>query len=233
MRALGETESFVGCSLQTDDVILWRAVAKGMPSPPSVRDLLLLGKAAAKASEYFMNLRGIAVRPLSGSQHAIDVVMTGKYPIPLHPACGPGGVIGTLVGAPESGAELGEQVVADPEVRAAMPKLELSQMRYELLVGPPAAVDAWLAHGLLYESGVGPTDAYAEGKGVYVGSADQAPAIDAYSPTPPPEIGKQGADDAGQISVSDVLWVGAAAVGLYVAHRALRAGESPDRRKTA
>ena len=168
--SLGDTRDWGVWYSVPDEVYLWRAHFTGA----TLADALAVVRAVGLGSDLNLDVRGIAVRP-DGEAAEVDVVLsTGR-----HRAYPPG--------VYDNAADIALKVAGDAALRQRFPALKIDAAQLLQLVGPPAAVDFWRAHSILWSRALGqtgqggPTSEFAEGRGIYLGAADDGPRLKPWS----------------------------------------------------
>jgi hypothetical protein len=177
----------------------------------SPKDALLFVRAVGNGNKWGHDVRAVVVNRLSEGQWNVDVVMTGKVPVPLAFECM------QPVFLPQSARDLAEIVVNDPEVSARFPGAKLGSYELLELEGPQSAVEFWLAHHLLWDAGK-PTLKFGKADGVYWGQADDAPNVKPWSLGQPP-LGPfdKGSTPGNSTAAAVILVCGVVAAALWLA----------------
>jgi len=125
---------------------------------------------AAQAPTNPLNIRGICVNP-SGSGQTVDIIFTIQSwmtnPDPT----------GLLYHWPTA-KDIAAAIAADPGVIARFRGLSMNGYAWLQLTGPASAVDFWRAQPILWDRNLGdgkiggPTQAFADRSGAYIGAAD-------------------------------------------------------------
>lgn len=158
-RSIGDTEhwEFAG---SPGYVYVWRTRADAVVDHPDDARLFAraVGQAAAQNQPFAIDVRGVVVH---NDHHVVDVVFT---------------VPSAIILWNEAGARAIERsVMADTSVRARWPSLELSDSEGLYVTAPAAAIDFWRSQPVLWDSTLGsrggPTQAFADQHGLYVGTA--------------------------------------------------------------
>ena len=163
---LGDTSAWYRLYARPDEVYLFRARVTGAElSHPD--DALALLAAVGRASDLNLNVQGIAIEKTPGGA-TIDVPMTTAVVRAYAP----------LIYEDAPGIAMG--MLSDPRLRERFPKLAVAAPELLQVTGPPAAIDFWRSHATLWDPTLGqsgqggPTAAFAERAGVYLGAADGA-----------------------------------------------------------
>jgi hypothetical protein len=166
---LGDTTDWKQVWSDPAEVYLWRAFVHGAELADPSDAQLLLRAVAKSATELGMDVRGIVVGPTG----MVDVVLTTDV---LQPYVLPPDAADVRIGA-----------LADPQLRARYPQIDLQAERFLQLTGPPASVDFWRAHATVWDDKVGPLDAFAKMQGIYRGpNADAGPGLAPWTVSQPP-----------------------------------------------
>jgi hypothetical protein len=151
------------------EVYVWRAYLQNAVVEEPADAQLLLRAVARAAADLSMDVRGIVINDKGGA----DVVMTSDTHIPYI--------------LPPTATDVKIGALADSQLRARYPQVDLVGERFLQLTGPPASVDFWRAHATVWDDKVGPLDAFAKLEGIYRGHvADEGPALQAWTVSSPP-----------------------------------------------
>lgn len=146
------------------EVFLWRAKLSGVTLDAPQQALLFVQAIGRKLSTF--DIRGITVSG-EGGELSVDVVYTSPDYMSPPPWKWPPGW--------DTASDISEFVTSDSDVRAAFPSLQVVTANLLELSGPPAAIDFWLSRAILWDSGVGPMQAFVDRQNVYKGIADDGP----------------------------------------------------------
>lgn len=194
-RAFGDTTDWGQWYASPGEVYLWRAMATGADFQEPADANRLLRSVALAAADLSLDVRGIVVSPTG----AVTVVFTADTTTPYVD--------------PTTAVEVANHVLADSAVRDRFPELSLQSARWMQLTGPPASVDFWKAHAIVWDDDVGPLDAFAKQQGIYRGpNADAGPQLAPWA-TEPPDLGNgKDGKDQGNKDYTIPSWVLPAAV---------------------
>lgn len=227
-RALGTTADWYGLTATGSEVFLYRFVAKGI-SLESSRDALVFARAVGQHNVYNLNVRGVTVTSLGDGTYTIEIVLMTEGP-------------GTYVTYPQNvfknSEDLAKAIANDRDVSAKFPNGSLHQYQFLQITNPPPALDFWRSHYLLWDRSLGSGGAgtvkFGEGAGVYLGSADSAPNIKPWlasdlplDTTKPKEPGLLA-----KVRTEDVIWIGGAALAVWLGYRYVER-KKPQARKRA
>ena len=214
IHPLGDTSAWWRSYASPSGVYLWRAQVEGMVLV-SPDDALAVVAAVGRVQNSLLDVRGIALRVSESGVGQVDVVQTSRdFATNTN----------LLMLWPDAD-EVAQAVVADPSVKGRFPSLVLRQPEWLELTGPADAVDFWRSSPILWDrllgSGKlgGPTQAFSNRDGIYIGQADDGTGLRSWSggkPGPAPNGG------GGKSTTTILLWVGGAAIvagALYLVTR--------------
>ena len=196
--ALGETSSWWQLSAGSEEIFVWRCQFSGA-SIATADDALAIVHGAAQAKHNQLDIRGITVAP-SGSGLSVDIIFNTKQWLANPQA----------IYAWPSAKEVAAAIAADPGVIARFPQFTMNGFAWLQLTGPASAIDFWRAQAIIWDRQLGdqsiggPTQAFADRVGAYIGKAD-----DGSSLQPLPGSGKVpiGPQPNGKSSTTTALWV--------------------------
>jgi hypothetical protein len=203
-RALGDTSAWWRSYASLSGVYLWRAQVEGMVLV-SPDDALAVVAAVGRAPNNPLDVRGIALRVSEAGTGQVDVVQTAREF---------SANTNLLMLWPDAD-EVAAAVSSDPAVKGRFPSLVLRQPEWLELTGPADAVDFWRSSPVLWDrllgSGKlgGPTQAFSNRDGIYIGQADDGTNLRTWTggkPPTPPNGGGHGSLG------TTLLWVGGAAL---------------------
>ena len=125
-----------------------------------------------------LDVRGIAVQAEDDTA-TVDVVLSTNRARVYPP------------GFYDDAADIALKVAAEPALRERFPSLAVQGAELLQLTGPPDAVDFWRAHSVLWSTVLGqtgaggPTTDFAEGRGIFLGVADDGPRLTPWSTASP------------------------------------------------
>ncbi len=144
----------------TDVMVLRLRVTNARLSDPS--DALLFVRAAGQGQNWGMDVRGVAVSAVAGSDDKqVDIVFTK----------GDAGLLGfgPIIGIHDDAAAMGKQIASDEALRQVSPNLVVASAQIGVLTAPADAVDHWRSQPIAWDhllSGPkgrgGPTDTFAQ-----------------------------------------------------------------------
>lgn len=212
MNSLGDTAPWgesvwdVRVAASPRDVYLWRAKLSGVSLARPEQALLIVQAIGRKIDTF--DVRGITVNE-DGGGLLVDVVYTAPdYVVPKLWKFPPGW---------DSTSDISGFVTSDADVRASFPSLQVVTASLLQLTGPPASVDFWLSRSILWDSGVGPMQAFVDSQGVYRGVADDGPNLRPWKTAapldekPPSLVPEKSSGFSGLLlvaSVAAVAWLG-------------------------
>lgn len=183
---------FYGLYYARDEVYVFRAVVRlGQPIDKASK-ALLFGRALGEAFVPALDVRGVALSDLGDGSWQVEIVYTAPIP-----------------GAPllqKNDAGLREAIETSSPLRAEFPGLQVvSGKRLQLLA--PEAIAFWLSAPVLWSSQSDePTQAFARGEGVWLGTAAQRQVQ--LQPQKPVPVGPAGGGGVGgQLSTKTVVGV--------------------------
>jgi hypothetical protein len=206
---LGDTSDWWRLYASASEVYLWRAKLLG-DAPREPTDALAMLAAVMRGAEAGLDARGVCVYATEGGGYTVDVVMTIRT-----------FAVRTDITGWDA-ADVAAAVAADGGVRAAMPNLKLESPEWLQLTGPPQSTDFWRAHEIVWDyalapNGGGPTQAFADIRGVYKSPADEGPNAQPWKPKVSP-LGPPGGGETGKGNMA-VVWaagIGLAVLGVYL-----------------
>jgi hypothetical protein len=205
---LGDTSAWWRAYATNTEVYVWRAKLQA-DHPSTPEDALTILAAVMKTHGAGLDARGVCVYATEGGGYGIDVVQTVRnFAIRTQ-----------LTGWSAEDVALG--VMSDGPVRAAMPKIQIADPEWLQLTGPPQAVDFWRAHEILWDyalggGGGGPTQAFADVRGVYKSPSDDGSSAQAWKPGKL-SLGPSGTSQGDKSNIA--VWVagiGLVALGVYL-----------------
>jgi hypothetical protein len=146
---------------ETDVIVLRLRVANVRMKDPS--DALLFARAAGQGQNWGMDVRGVVVAPVAGSDdQMVDVVFTK----------GDAGLFGwspsIMVGFADNADSMGAKVAADETLRQNSPQLAIVSAQLGPLTDPADAIDHWRSQPIAWDhllngpkNAGGPTDTFA------------------------------------------------------------------------
>jgi hypothetical protein len=202
-RGLGDTADWWRTYASPSEVYVWRVKVTGfgLASPD---DPLALLRAASRSPNLLLDARGVCVSVDSEGSGTLDVVFTiREYALNAN-----------ILALWPDAEDVAAAVLADDSAQARFPKLGLAEPEWLQLTGPAASVDFWRSAPILWDRQLGPswqggpTQAFADRDGVYIGAADAGPGLTAWKTGKPP-VGshKKGNGQS---------WVPLAAVGVLL-----------------
>jgi LPXTG-motif cell wall-anchored protein len=205
IRGIGETSAWWNTVAVPSSVYLWRVQVEGMAFQ-SPDDALAVVAAVGRAPNSLLDVRGIALRVSEAGIGQLDVVQTSRELATN---------TNLLMLWPDARG-VAEAVVGDPSVKGRFPQLVLRQPEWLELAGPADAIDFWRSAPVLWDRFLGsgrmggPTAAFSNREGVYVGQADDGTMLRSWSSGGKPGLGPS--QDDGSSTTTILLWVGGAAL---------------------
>jgi hypothetical protein len=168
-RPLGDTGDWYRVYARPDEAYLWRArLVMAELRDPS--DALAVLAAFGRAQNLDLNVQGICVKQMdAGTQ--VDVVLTTPTTQIYTP----------LVDDDAESLAIG--VMSDASLRQRFPSLAVRSPELLQITGPPDAIDFWRSHATVWDPSLGqtghggPTQAFANLSGAYLGAADEGPRL--------------------------------------------------------
>lgn len=205
--AIGDTSGWWRTYASPSDVYVWRVGVTGLvASAPD--DALAVLRAASRSPNLLLDARGICLSVNAEGSGRVDVVFTiREYAMNTN-----------VLALWPNAAEVAAIVLADDATRARSPKLALSEPEWLQLTAPPASVDFWKAAPVLWDRMLGPnwqggpTQAFANRDGVYIGVSDEGPGLKPWTTGKKPGLGPGDKKNGGGGS----SWVPLVGVGLLL-----------------
>ena len=222
MRGFGETSGWWRAAASPSGVYVWRGQIEGMVLQ-SPDDALAVVAAVGRTGNLILDLRGIALRVSEAGIGQVDVIGTSRE-------------IATntnlLMLWPDE-RDVAQSIVGDPAVKGRFPQLVIRQPEWLELIGPADAVDFWRSHPVVWDRSLGsgslggPTQAFSNRQGIYIGQADDGTGLKSWSGGTRPDLGPSNGG-GGSVGTT-LLWVGGAAVAVGAIYWFTRKGKKEQR----
>ena len=217
--ALGDTGDWYGLYARPEEAYVWRAQIVGADIRDP-EDALAVLAAFGKAQKLHLNVQGICVQKQQDST-IVDVVLTTASlkvyavaaPVPMFTA--------------QNASEIAASMLGDRSLRERFPQLSVRAADLLQITAPPAAIDFWRSHPTLWDPSLGqtgqggPTQAFANLTGAYLGAADDGPGLKPW------KVDKPGlGPDQDKDSDATVFWVIGGLALAWLVVRSIGAGAS-------
>jgi hypothetical protein len=198
--ALGDTGDWYGLYARPEEAYVWRAQLVGADIRDP-EDALAVLASFGQTQNLKLNVQGICIQKQQDGA-VVDVVLTTtslkvyviSAPVPMFTA--------------QSAEEIATGMLGDRSLRERFPQLSIRTAELLQITAPPAAIDFWRSHATLWDPSLGqtgqggPTQAFANLTGAYLGAADDGPGLKPW------KVAKPGlGPDQDKDSDATVFWV--------------------------